>query len=126
MMMKIQTPADVLRREEAKAKREALELHLARDLTAHRIKFLTQYEFWPGRKWRFDFAIMRMGPYMLAIEVQGGIFSGGRHTRGAALEDEYEKLAHAAIRGWTVMPVSGGQIKSGKAIDWIRKALRMT
>lgn len=124
MTTKQLTPLDVLKREQAKALREALEMRLARDLKEHGIEFEREFMFWPGRKWRFDFALKPAfgAKAKLAIEVQGGIYSGGRHTRGAALEGEYEKLAYAIMAGWYVMPVTGKQIKSGIAIQWICKA----
>jgi hypothetical protein len=122
------TPAELLKREVAKAKRESLELALAQQLRAERIHFETQYEFWPGRKFRFDFIVWR--PYLLAsfkvaVEVQGGIWKIGGHSSGAGIEGGCEKAAHAAIAGWRLLPVTGGQIKSGKAIGWIKQALEM-
>ena len=39
----------------------------------------TELLFHPKRKWRFDYA---WPTRMIAIEVHGGIHSGGRHTRG--------------------------------------------
>lgn len=62
----------------------------------------TEYQFHPTRKWRFDFAYPaeRGG---VAVEVQGGIWSQGRHTRGAALKKEWEKLNLAAALGWRIL-----------------------
>ncbi|BBU05363.1 hypothetical protein [Aeromonas veronii] len=39
----------------------------------------TELLFHPKRKWRFDYA---WPTRMIALEVHGGIHSGGRHTRG--------------------------------------------
>lgn len=61
---------------------------------------VTEYKFHPARKWRFDFAFVNE---KLAVEVQGGIYTGGRHTRGAALKKEWEKLNLAAIMGWRIL-----------------------
>jgi very-short-patch-repair endonuclease len=114
------TPADTLKKAQAKAKREALEAAMALQLRAEHIASIQQYHFWPGRNWRFDFALVL---HRIAIEVQGGTWSNGAHSRGSGIERDTEKAAHAAIAGWRLIPVTGGQIKSGKAIEWIKKAV---
>ena len=52
-----------------------------------------EHKFHDNRNWRFDSAWLEAGgkPYV-AIEVQGGIWGGGRHNRGAAMLKEWEKL----------------------------------
>ena len=52
-----------------------------------------EFRFAPPRRWRFDFA---WPLHALALEVQGGLFVRGRHSRGAALLKEHEKLNAAA------------------------------
>ena len=53
---------------------------------AQQVKFaglpapVAQHKFHPVRRWRFDLA---WPANMLAIEVDGGIWSNGRHTRGS-------------------------------------------
>ena len=98
---------------------EALfELHLkARNVTA----FEREYRFHPKRRWRLDFA---WPVHKLAVEIQGGIFTRGRHTRGAALTREYEKLNAAQLLGWTVLLVTGAQVESGDAADVVAVTLK--
>jgi hypothetical protein len=62
---------------------------------------VAEHPFCDGRKWRFDFAFPAQ---RVAVEVQGGVFMGGRHTRGAALLKEYEKWRAAAMLGWRILP----------------------
>ena len=38
-----------------------------------------EHKFMDGRRFRFDFA---WADKMLGVEIEGGVFSGGRHTRG--------------------------------------------
>ena len=59
-----------------------------------------ELRFAAPRRWRFDWAWPSL---RIALEVQGGIFSGGRHVRGAALLKEMEKLNAAAIAGYRVL-----------------------
>ena len=67
-----------------------------------------EYVFAPPRKWRFDVAFPSA---LLAIEVQGGIWTHGRHTRGAALLKEHEKLNRAAELGWRIVYLTPQTIK---------------
>lgn len=61
---------------------------------------LFEWYFHPTRQWRFDVAWPEQ---RIALEVQGGIWEQGRHTRGAALLKEWEKLNAAAGLGWRVL-----------------------
>jgi very-short-patch-repair endonuclease len=79
-----------------------------------------EYRFHPTRKWRFDFAWPAKS---LAVEVDGGLFVTGRHSRGAGAEKDMEKFAEAMIHGWRVLRVSTNQVKSGQALAWTEKLL---
>jgi hypothetical protein len=118
------TPAEVLKREQAKAKRESLELALLQQIRASKLMEPTlQHRFHPTRQWRFDIAWFSNKPGGIAVEVDGGTWSGGRHTRGAGFEADCEKLNEAALLGWRVLRVTGAHIKSGQAIAWIKKVI---
>ncbi|ANQ23192.1 hypothetical protein BA893_16090 [Vibrio natriegens] len=80
----------------------------------------SEYRFHETRRWRFDFAYPDQ---QLAIEVEGGTWSNGRHTRGKGYEDDCEKYNTAALRGWTVLRFTGGMVKKGLAIKMIEEAL---
>lgn len=73
-----------------------------------------------GRKWRFDFAWPEQ---MVALEVQGGIWTRGRHTRGAALKLEWEKLNTAAIMGWRILFCEPSAVTSHTLTRQLRAAL---
>ena len=79
-----------------------------------------EYRFHPVRKWRFDYA---WPAQKLALEVQGAIFINGRHTRGAALLKEHEKLNTAAALGWRVLFVTPKQVANGEAMQFVEQAL---
>ena len=80
-----------------------------------------EHRFHETRKWRFDLAFT---DHKLAVEVEGGGFVQGRHTRGLGLEKDAEKYAEAAILGWTVLRVTPRQVKTGQAVKWIERWLR--
>ena len=73
------------------------------------------------RKWRFDFAWPER---WFAVEVDGAIFVRGRHTRGVGVEADMEKFAEALIAGWKVLRVSTNQVKDGRAVGWIQRAMK--
>lgn len=79
-----------------------------------------EYRFHETRRWRFDFAYPE---YQLAVEVEGGTWAGGRHTRGSGYEKDCEKYNEAALRGWSVLRFTGSMIKSGKAVETLKEAL---
>jgi very-short-patch-repair endonuclease len=59
-----------------------------------------EYLFHPVRKWRFDYA---WPDQKIALEVDGGIWTQGRHTRGAGKKNDMEKFTAAAMYGWRIL-----------------------
>jgi hypothetical protein len=62
-------------------------------LTANNIAFFKEYHFnkskeFGAKDWRNDYYLPELN---LAIEVEGGIFSGGGHVRGAMYRDNLDK-----------------------------------
>lgn len=62
-----------------------------------------QHKFHPERKWRFDFS---WPTWKVAVELQGGTFSRGRHSRPLGQAADYEKQRAAVQLGWRVLPFS--------------------
>jgi very-short-patch-repair endonuclease len=79
-----------------------------------------ELRFAPPRRWRFDLAWQAE---RLAVEVDGAVWVGGRHTRGSGYEKDCEKFAEAVIRGWRVLRVTSGMVKDGRAIRLVERAL---
>lgn len=59
-----------------------------------------EHVFHPERRWRFDFALVDR---RVAFEVEGGQWTGGRHTRGLGFAADCEKYNAAAMAGWRVL-----------------------
>jgi len=72
------------------------------------------------RKWRFDLA---WPDKKVALEVQGGIFTGGRHNRGAAMLKEWEKLNTAAGMGWRLLYCQPSALCMDETVEYIKTAL---
>lgn len=94
------------------------EAKLARELKTLKIEFEQEFEFHPKRKWRADFHLV--GKKIL-VEVEGAIWSGGRHTRGKGYIGDMEKYNAATMMGFQVIRFSTDQVKSGHAIQQIEK-----
>ena len=80
-----------------------------------------EYLFFPPRKWRFDFAWPEK---MVALEVEGGTWSGSRHTTGKGFEQDCDKYNTAAILGWRLLRVTAKHIQCGAAIAWVTCILK--
>jgi very-short-patch-repair endonuclease len=72
------------------------------------------------RRFRFDFAFVAQ---KLAVEVQGAVWTRGRHTRGGGATSDAEKLSLAAVGGWRVIVATAEHVDSGQAVAWIEQAL---
>lgn len=59
----------------------------------------------------------------IAVEVEGGIWTGGRHTRPSGFLKDIEKYNEATRLGFSVYRVTPAMIKSGEAIALLRKVL---
>ncbi|QZM13406.1 hypothetical protein ABVS_2779 [Acinetobacter lwoffii] len=94
------------------------EAKLARELKALKIDFEQEFKFHPERKWKADFHLV--GKKIL-VEVEGAIWSGGRHTRGKGYLGDLEKYNAATMMGFQVIRFSTDQVKSGHAIQQIEK-----
>jgi len=79
-----------------------------------------EYRFHDKRRWRFDFAWPEK---KVAVEIEGGVWTGGRHTSGAGFIADSEKYNTAAVLGWKVLRFHGGAVKSGEAINFVKEVL---
>lgn len=89
---------------------------LSNQLRVLKISFEQEYKFHPKRKWRADFHIV--GKKIL-VEVEGGVWSNGRHTRGKGYIGDMEKYNAAVVMGYQVLRFSTDQVKSGLAVQQI-------
>jgi very-short-patch-repair endonuclease len=120
----ITSAAKQLAKEQAKAKREHLELTFKAQLRAVGLRngWVCEYEFHPDRKWRFDFAWVDR---KLAIEVEGGTtYGNSRHSKGVGFDNDAEKYNTASAMGWTLFRFSSTMIHSGKAILFVQDFMK--
>ena len=79
-----------------------------------------EHQFFPTRKWRFDFAFLKE---KLALECDGALFSNGRHSRGSGIIKEHEKFNTAAKLGWRVLRCTPQNLCMQDTIDLVKEAL---
>jgi len=79
-----------------------------------------EYKFHPKRRWRFDFAIPSI---KLALEVEGGVFSRGRHIRPTGFIKDCEKYNNAVLLGWHVLRFPGNTVEDGTAKKFVSEYL---
>ena len=83
-----------------------------------------EHRFHPERKWRFDIAFPDQ---KLAVEIHGGVYRGGHHTRGKGVLDDREKRAEAQRLGWKVFEVAPtgkhpNTLYSPQMAEWLKAA----
>ncbi len=76
-------------------------------LTEAGLSFVREHKFHPTRRWRFDFAIPDR---KVAIEIEGGIYTQGRHTRGSGFSKDCEKYNVATVMGWAVLRYPANEV----------------
>jgi hypothetical protein len=72
------------------------------------------------KDWRIDFAFVAE---KIAVEVEGGTWTGGRHVNGVGFDADCEKYNKLTLMGWKVLRFTGTAIKSGVALKTIEAAL---
>ena len=82
-----------------------------------------EYRFHPVRRWRCDFA---WPGRRLAVEIEGAVWTQGRHTRGSGFGRDMEKYNHLACAGWRLIRVTPDDVRGGMALVWIQAALECT
>lgn len=119
-----------------------LESLLEQHLTLANIPFITEHRFAAEivggtgkglrarlqannlKDWRFDFVIDIAG-IKLAVECEGGGWTGGRHGRGAGFASDLRKYSAAMANGWTVYRCDLAMIQEGQALQVIELLIEL-
>lgn len=81
---------------------------------------VNEYRFHNTRQWRVDGAILCC---RILIEVEGGGFVKGAHTRGAHFVDDMQKYNEMMIDGWHLFRFIPKQMNNGTFLDTLKKFL---
>lgn len=95
-----------------KSQRECAKERLAeawKEITGVEFEMQREYLFWPGRRFRLDFA---RPEWKLAVEVEGVVWGGqGRHQTPQGMESDCEKYNELEILGWTLLRFTTDMIR---------------
>lgn len=83
---------------------------------------VAEHVFCAHRDWRFDYA---WPAQKVALELEGGVAFGGRHSSVGGMEADMEKYNEAAIRGWCVLRVFTSKARSARILGRVSRALRL-
>ena len=90
-------------------------LELPEPMREYRLPELTE-------QYRFDFA---WPSQRLLVEVNGATWiANSGHTSGKGIERDTEKSCLAVLAGYRVLVVTRMQVKDGRAVQWIERALK--
>lgn len=83
---------------------------------------IIEYQFHPERKWRFDYYWQQN---RFALEVEGGVWTGGRHTRGTGFLKDMEKYNTATIMGFRIIRTVPDDLTSDTTIRMIKQLINI-
>lgn len=81
---------------------------------------IREFRFAPPRRWRFDYAWPEMN---LALEIEGGAWTGGRHTRGAGFVKDIDKYNAATIKGWRLLRSTPSALMTPRTLALVKLLL---
>lgn len=76
----------------------------------------------PRRGWRVDFCWRE--PKRLVVEIEGGLWVGGRHVRPKGYREDMKKYNAIEKLGFTVVRFLPEDVKTGKALEYIEGFFR--
>lgn len=71
-----------------------------------------------GRNWVYDFVFRERS---LIVEIEGGVFSHGRHTRALGFTEDCRKYNFATAHGWHLLRFTTEMVKNGEALEIFRE-----
>lgn len=80
----------------------------------------SEHLFARPRRWRFDYA---WPTQKVALEVEGGVYSRGRHVRPTGFLGDLEKYNHATVLGWKLIRVTPDQLFTTDTLEMLRAIL---
>jgi hypothetical protein len=81
---------------------------------------VAEHRFHATRKWRFDWA---WPEYRIALEEEGGVWTGGRHTRPMGFLKDMEKYNEAAALGWRILRCQPKTLCTVSTADLIKRSM---
>ena len=118
--MQIKRKTKVSRRRKATAPQASSDLFTVLCKRVLGVECIKEYRFHDKRKWRFDYAIPE---HKIAIEVEGGVWTGGRHTSPKGFLGDMEKYNTATVMGWRVLRTTPEDLLARATFLMIRRTI---
>ena len=99
----------------------ALEERFAAQLDEKKISYERELMLIPRRRFRFDFVF---ADHWLVAEIEGGTWSGGRHTTGKGFENDCIKYNLALELGWRVLRFTNRLVNDGSAAASVERLVK--
>jgi very-short-patch-repair endonuclease len=80
------------------------------------LPFEKEFQFHFERKWRSDYIVKG-----ILVEIEGAVWTQGRHTRGSGYTNDLEKYRTAAALGYKVFRFSTQEVLDGTAKSFLAK-----
>jgi hypothetical protein len=82
---------------------------------------IAHHRFHPGRKFEFDRAWLEQ---KVAVEIEGGVFMNGRHTRPEGYVRDCEKYNLAILDGWKVFRFTPDMLNPNGMAAWFTRRMK--
>lgn len=84
------------------------------------LQFEREFRFEPKRRWRADWYIPA---HKILLEYDGSTWTMGRHSRGAGMSKDNEKINHAQIMGYKVLRFTADMCRNGMMEKQLKEAV---
>lgn len=81
-----------------------------------------EHKFHYVRKWSIDFAIIDL---KIGIEIEGGVWTNGRHVRGKGFIDDMEKYNAAVTLGWVILRFTPQDLNKITTFETVKKVVEL-
>lgn len=84
------------------------------------VECVKEYRFYKNRQWRFDYALPK---YKIAIEVEGGVWTQGRHVRPVGFLGDMNKYNMATLMGWRLFRTTPKKLLTNDTLKLLKNAI---
>lgn len=83
-------------------------------------KPVAEFKWHPTRKFRADYA---WPEHRVLLELQGGVYTFGKHGRGSGIVKDMEKVSEASALGWLTIQILPKDLMSVKTTNYVKQAI---
>jgi len=101
-------------------------LLLEKHLAEMGLEFERECRFYRLRRWKSDYRVTNvlLNGQMVLVEIEGAVYTKGRHTRGKGYENDMRKYNRAQAMGYYVLRFSTNMVLRGEARAFLAEHLR--